>query len=31
MTVDTGTSIGDAIPLMPEMLAARSEAIARGD
>jgi NAD(P)-dependent dehydrogenase (short-subunit alcohol dehydrogenase family) len=31
MTVDAGTSIGDAIPLMPEMLAARAEAIARGE
>jgi NAD(P)-dependent dehydrogenase (short-subunit alcohol dehydrogenase family) len=31
MTVDAGTSVADAIPLMPEMLAARAEAIAQGD
>jgi NAD(P)-dependent dehydrogenase (short-subunit alcohol dehydrogenase family) len=31
MNVDAGTSIADAIPLMPEMLAARAAAIARGD
>jgi NAD(P)-dependent dehydrogenase (short-subunit alcohol dehydrogenase family) len=31
MTVDAGTSVADAIPLMPEMLAARAAAIAQGD
>jgi enoyl-[acyl-carrier-protein] reductase (NADH) len=31
MTVDAGTSVADAMPLMPEMLAARAAAIAQGD
>jgi NAD(P)-dependent dehydrogenase (short-subunit alcohol dehydrogenase family) len=31
MPVDAGTSIADAIPLMPEMIAAREAAIAQGD
>jgi NAD(P)-dependent dehydrogenase (short-subunit alcohol dehydrogenase family) len=31
MTVDAGTSVADAIPLMPEMLAARAAAIAHSD
>jgi NAD(P)-dependent dehydrogenase (short-subunit alcohol dehydrogenase family) len=31
MNVDAGTSIADAVPLMPEMLAARADAIGRGD
>lgn len=31
MAVDAGTSVADAIPLMPEMLAARAAAIAQGD
>jgi NAD(P)-dependent dehydrogenase (short-subunit alcohol dehydrogenase family) len=31
MPVDGGTSVGDAVPLMPEILAARAAAIAEGE